>query len=401
MKILFVSALWPHPRGISGSAIVYHRIRYLHGCGHQIGLIGFLAPDDEPHRDTVRPFLEESAAFPLPAAQPSWRQLAARCFSAWPRPFRELRSPALARAVGERVARGRYDVVIAEFSVMGQYLFQNPWLPAVRRIVSVHECCTTARLKAVQLQGWTPRGWARRMGLPRLRRYEFTLYRHMDHLVALTSQERYELLKYAPSLRIAVVSPGVDVAYFTPPPADTSEERLLFVGYYGNEANRDAVRWFARTVWPELKRRFPALTWYLVGRGVTSDVRDLGRRDARILVRGAVDDLRPYLAKSRVFLCPMRIGSGFRAKVLEAMAAGVPVVATALGTAGIPAWNGETLFMADTPGEMVRDISLLLRDTSLRRAMAAKARELVVAQFSQERGLRALDEVVREVVRYD
>ncbi|MDO9542780.1 MAG: glycosyltransferase, partial [Kiritimatiellia bacterium] len=150
--------------------------------------------------------------------------------------------------------------------------------------------------------------------------------------------------------------------------------------------------------WPQLKKTRPQRKCYIVGRGATSAIRDLARRDPQIVVTGEVRDIRPYLARARVSICPVRIGSGFRAKILEAMASGVPVVSTSLGAEGIPSGSGETLLLADTPGQMLKCIRLLLTDASLCAAMAAKARELVINRFAPENGRAALNRVIGDVV---
>ena len=299
------------------------------------------------------------------------------------------------------VERTHVQVVIAEFSAMGQYLYRNPYLPAVRRIISCHECCTKAFVTAIRFNRWSPGGLMKRIGINQVRQYEFAMYHNADHVLVLTPQERYVLLSYAPNLRVTVAPHYVDANYFSTAPEVEREERLIFVGYYFNESNRDAVHWFVRTVWPQLKRNRPQLKFYIVGRGDTPAIRDLAWHDPQIVVTGEVQDIRPFLARARVFICPIRIGSGFRAKILEAMASGVPVVSTSLGAEGIPSGGGPAgagLLLADTPGQMLKCIRLLLSDEGLCAAMAAEARELVVNRFASENGMAALNRVVSDVV---
>lgn len=398
MKILFISKLLPHPLGISGSIIIYNRIRYLVDCGHEVSLLSFMRPEDEPYVEAVRPLVAELDLLPAPQAESPLKRFAYQFFSTTPSPFREMRSWAMLKRTGELVARSRAQVAIAEFSAMGQYLYRNPYLPAVRRIISCHECCTKAFATAIHFHRWSPSGMMKQVGFSQVKQYEFAMYRNVDHVVVLTPQERYVLLNYAPNLRVTVVPHGVDINTYTPAPAKAREEILLFVGYYFNESNRDAVQWFVRTIWPRLKQAHPKLRFFVVGRGVTPSIRDLARRDPQIMVTGEVQDIRPYLAKAKVFICPIRIGSGFRAKILEAMACGVPVVSTSLGAEGIPSGGGETLLLADTPGQMLKCIRLLLMDSNLCAAMAAKAREMVVNRFALANGMAALNRVVSDVV---
>ena len=398
MRILFLTRLLPQPFGIAGSIIIYNRIRYLIEKGHEVGVLTFIAPDEKPFLADVRLPLMDLVALPAPPAVPPVRQILDFLLSVVPPPFKAWQSRPMALKLGEMIERCHYDVVVAEYTAMGQYVYRNPYLPAVRRVVSCHECCTTAFIKAIRLNPWSLHGLARWALLDRVRRYEFDMYRNMDHVIVLTPQERFGLLKFAPNLRISVVPHGVDLAYYASVPVLPRDDAILFVGFFSNESNRDAVHWFVKTVWPTLKRDYPSLKFYLVGRGVTADIRDLGRRDSRIIVTGQVEDIRPYFAKAKVFVCPIRMGSGFRAKVVEAMASGVPVVATSLAVEGIPAWGGETLLLGDTPRQLIDRIRLLLTDATLGKMIAQNAREMVVSRFDRESGMTSLDTMLDGVM---
>ncbi|MGI6087063.1 MAG: glycosyltransferase [Kiritimatiellia bacterium] len=397
MKILIISKLMPSTTGVSGAAIVYNRIRHIVSLGWDVDVLTFIPSGDGVQEEAarLREYVRRLEMLPLPTeGSLGYRQLYS--FPRVPYPFCTVSSLAMALLTGEMVRRERYNVALAEFSEMGQYLFANPYLGAVRRIVSCHECRTAAWERAIRLHLWRYGGITKRLHFKRLRRYEFAMYNNMDHVLALTSQERHALLKYAPNLRVAVAPPGIK-----PPPA---QERplppgrcLLFIGCYANEANRDAVRWFARAVWPLLKARYPDLLFYVIGYGATRDIWELGRRDSSIIVTGAVDDWQPYLAKARVFVCPFRMGGGFHVKILEAMAAGVPVVSTSIGAAGIPSWDGESILLADTARQFFRCVSLLLDDPGVCRTLAANAREMVEHRFTGANEKAVLAQVLEEV----
>jgi glycosyltransferase involved in cell wall biosynthesis len=124
---------------------------------------------------------------------------------------------------------------------------------------------------------------------------------------------------------------------------------------------------------------------------------EAARRDPNLVITGAVDDVSPYLNRARVYVCPIRLGSGFRGKVLQAMAAGIPVVATTLAAEGIPAQTGHNMLLADTPHTMEESINLLLQDGGLRRTIAANARELVVRRFAWNQCVDRLDQMLREM----
>jgi len=397
MKVLFLSSRLPHARVVSGHMIVYQRITRLVQRGYQVGLAVFSHDDDSDHVPQIRDQLIELETTPAP--QPKLgRPLKDYVLSRVPPRFASLYSPAMFKCVGDMVERTRYDVVVAEFGGMGQYLNMNPHLPAVRKVISVHQCQTIAGQKSLELLGFSPRAVREWCALRGLQRYEFDMYRSADRILVLTAEERFGVLNNAPDLRITVVPSGVDTSYFKPADPAVKERAIVFTGYYTDEPNRDAVLSFSHSVWPRLKAKYPDLTFYVVGPGPRPDMLELARKDPRIIVTGEVDDIRPYLARARVFVCPNRLGSGMRGKILQAMASGVPVVSTTLGAEGISIQQGENGFFADKPRIMAQTIDLLLSDPLLQANVAKRAREMVVERFSWDRGIDLLETVLHEVV---
>lgn len=395
MKILFLSPVLPHAKVVSGTINVYQRIKLLSRKGHEVGLACFASPEDHAYVPAVRSLLHEFEMMPAPSRhyylRPDWFD---RIFNPLPPEFQHAFHPAMRKLVGRMVDRSHYDVVIAEFTIMGQYVYRNPWLSAVRRVISCHSCLSSASLKACRMRPYAPDVWVRRLGWDRLRRYEFDLYRSADLVLTLTAEERMELLRHDPDLRVGVVPYGVDVDFFKPHPSRSAEEAIVYTGYFAQEPNRDAFHWFLEAVWPNLKKCHPHLKFYVVGQGVTSDMAEAARRDPHIVVTGAVDDVNPFLNRSRVFVCPIRMGSGFRGKILQAMAAGIPVVATTLAAEGIPAQTGHNMLLADTPHTMTEAVNLLLQDGGLRRTLAANARDLVVNRFAWGHCVDRLDQML-------
>lgn len=400
MRILILSKLLPHPKGVSGSTIVFNRIRGLVERGHEVSLLSLCSGEDDEFRKEVRPYLTDVELVPSPPPRSPVERMACQVLTKGQHLFCEITSPGLYAKVGAMVERLRFHVVIAEFSVMGQYLYHNPYLPAVRRIVSCHECRTAAHLKAIQIHGWTLRGLLRRLSFKSIQQMEFRLYRNADHVLALTHQERLRLLTHAPDLRVSVIPHPIMPDNIQPNPGNEKDDVVLFLGYFLLEPNRDAVMWFARSIWPALKRQFPGLKFHVIGRKITPEISELAK-DPSIRILGEIDNIQQHLARAKVFVCPIRMGSGFRPKILEAMAAGAPVVTTSLAAEGLPIWNGNTHFIADSPRRITQAISQLLTDPDLARIVAENARNMVADKFCWKTGMDALDRVVREVVESD
>jgi len=400
MNLLFITAAVPHSRVYSGNIVIHHRLRLLAERGYRIGLASFCQPGEEAGLEEIRGLVQECETRFAPPPRTALRKLIGHLVGPVPSPLTRFRDPGMDALVGRMVTRGRYDVAIAEFTGMGQYLFRNPYLPAVRRILSVHSCATSAFEKAIQVAPGSASSLWKRLALPRLRRYEMALYRSADMVITLTEEERQAILKLDPNIRIALSRYGVDTDRFQPGPEPEAgrEESLVFTAYYRDEPNRDAVRWFTRAVWPRLRRLYPALKFYIVGAEPPPDIQDLARRDPSILVTGEVPDVAPYLARSRLYVCPMRMGTGFRGKILQAMAAGLPVVATSRAAEGFPVEPGHNILLADTEHVMVECISLLLTDRVLRRRLADRARAMVVQRFTWSRCVDTLEAAIRDVV---
>ncbi len=399
MRILFVSPQLPHRNRRSGHAIIHQRVRRLAARGHEVGLACFVSETDRPYLEEMREGLLALETLPPPARRPApvrwWH-----AFRDPPLPFRRFLHTPMAALVGDMVERDEYQVVIAEFSEMGPFLWWNPRLPAVRTVLSCHQCVTIASQKRCDLLGYSPAGLLERWKRDRIQRYEFQLYRAMDRVLVLTPQERWQMLNYAPELRMAVVPYGVDVEAFHPVAEGSSPSSLVFTGFYSDEPNRDAVRWFIERVWPRVVALRPDTTFYVVGPDPTPAMLALTHTDPRIVVTGKVPDVREYLNRAAVFVCPVRMGSGMRGKILEAMACGTAVVTTTLGAEGIPAVPGENCLLADDPELMAAHIDLLLGDAVLRGRLAESARRMVVERLSWDVTVRRLEETLAEVLEH-
>ena len=127
----------------------------------------------------------------------------------------------------------------------------------------------------------------------------------------------------------------------------------------------------AEAVWPELSRRLPDARLTIVGASPPQPILDLAARDTRVTATGFVDDVRPYMERAQVYLCPMRDGGGTRLKILDALAMGVPIVATQMALEGIDVVAEQDVLVANEPAEFVRQIERVVNDRALWTALHA------------------------------
>lgn len=174
-----------------------------------------------------------------------------------------------------------------------------------------------------------------------------------------------------------------------PQPQVEEEEAIAFSGNFEYEPNRDGALWFAREIWPRLKARHPTLEWRLVGRNAER-LRGLLGSQERIRICGAVEDPIGELARSKVAVVPLRAASGTRVKILEAWAAGRPVVSTTIGAEGLLAQPGQHLMRADTADEFARAVLQLLEQPERRRLVGQAGRRLFECCYTREVGWAVL-----------
>ena len=156
--------------------------------------------------------------------------------------------------------------------------------------------------------------------------------------------------------------------------------------------NIDAALWFADDIFPLIQREIPEAQFVIVGQKPTGAVQKLSERKG-VIVTGAVDDARPYIASAAVYVAPLRIGGGTRFKLLEAMALNRSIVSTTLGAEGFAVQNGRELLLADTPGEFAAAVITLLRDEAKRTALSQAGYEFV-KQYDWERIVPAIEELL-------
>jgi glycosyltransferase involved in cell wall biosynthesis len=197
----------------------------------------------------------------------------------------------------------------------------------------------------------------------------------------VSEPDRQKLLQRNPRAQIKVIPNGVDsVAFAASSTAlEPGRRTLLFVGSMDYHANAEAAIWFCRQVWPQLANEFPNLDFKIVGRNPPPSVQALASQ--KITVTGTVNDVRPFYHQAFAVLVPLRVGGGTRLKILEAMAAGVPVISTRLGAEGISAENQIHILLADTADEMAAATRRLLNQPDLVRRLRQAALELVRTHY--------------------
>lgn len=203
---------------------------------------------------------------------------------------------------------------------------------------------------------------------------------HCDS-VFLVSHAEAKLLDFCPDKAIPLGN-GVDTDYFAPHENKQAENpSLVFTGTMDYRPNIEGVSWFVKEVWPQLKQQFPDLSFYIVGRNPTRQVQLLAQTPG-VYVTGSVPDVRPYLAKASIAVCPLQIARGVQNKILEAMAMEKPTIASTPALEGLEVEIPKELLLADSPDQWVHAVTQLLTDHDRRNTLAQQARKCVEDRYS-------------------
>jgi sugar transferase (PEP-CTERM/EpsH1 system associated) len=296
-------------------------------------------------------------------------------------------SAGLQAEVQRALLRRSYDRIFVYCSAMAQYVESAGQIPMVTDLVDVDSD------KWTQYATFTRFPFSaiyRREGRY-LRGYERRVCAMSSAVVVTTEREATLVREISPETRVHVVPNGVDTRYFDQAVVrpDGAAPTVIFTGDMSYFPNQEAVNYFARKVLPLIRDSVPKARFLIVGRNPNRNVLRLQRMDG-VEVTGFVADVRTYLAKAQVAVAPFAIAAGIQNKILEAMAYGLPVVATSRTAQGLSPKVAEMVDTGDTADEMASKIVLLLRDFDLARRKGVEGRRRVGEEYKWENSLDQL-----------
>ncbi len=406
MKLLLLTPQLPYPPQQGTSLRNFHIMRGL-AADHEITLLSFLEPGQTVDPPQIAPLIElchHIETVPAPARSTGLR-LRQLLTTHLPDMAHRLYSPVFADRLRHLLAAYRFDVVQIEGIELARYLdVIRVANRGVKIVFDNHNAETELQRRNMQTDWQQPRRWLAAayswMQVGRLARFERWACASADWVTAVSETDKRHLQSLLSNLPISqsfdiaqdkspisVIPNCIDITEYQnlaglehPLVADLSDLRfaLVFSGKMDYRPNVDAVLWFADEVWPQILAARPSTTWAIVGQKPHARLERL-RDVPGITVTGWVADVRPYLAGARVFIMPFRVGSGTRLKLIEAMAAGKPIVSTRVGAEGFPVVDGREIVLADTAEAMGTAVRRLLNDPAECTRLGAAARQFAAA----------------------
>ena len=389
--ILLISRCPPYPLHLGDRLIIWHLARELSRRGYVIDLLALYDREDDPQQiDEYRKYFRHVELFPEPrrGGAAMLRRLldpAAR----FARSAQESFCPPLWQSIAGRLNVYRYDLVHC-FGSVSVYEY-HPLFAHLPNLITPYES------HALYLQSALRQGrLGARLRLPLVRSFERFMFAAFDRTVVISEADRTMLLQLQLSLQIEVIPNGIELERFRAKNVDRDPCTLLFVGNYEYPPNEDAARILVDVVLPQVRKAIPEARLQLIGNKPPAWLRDLA--SDHIEFSGHVPEVTPYLERATVFVCPLRIGAGLKNKVLEALAMGIPVVATPLSVDGIAVRNGESVMIASVD-QMAEKTIELLDDAALRERLSRNGRALIESQYSWERTASSYEQLYNEICR--
>jgi len=392
LRVLFVSPYPICPPVHGGGVFMYQTLRELvkHAEVHVVQLLE--APEQEPENRELREFCASAEWLVRPSGK-------VKGFgSLLPNSVREFAIDDVAWLIHRQIYCRKIDVLQIEYTSMAQYGLRY------RRIATaLFEHDIYFQSIARGLGHWPGIGDELKARFEYLRalRYELRVLPRFDHVQVCTPANREYLLSFSPRLapRLhAGLRAGIDTAGYEFRACGREPFTLLFIGSFRHDPNRVAMDWFVGSVLPLILKREPRARLVVAGSDPPPPHVYGGSSDALEML-GYVEDIRQPLARYSLFVCPVLSGSGVRVKLLEAFAAGIPVVSTGVGAEGLAGKDGEFCALADDPEGFAARVVELWKHSETAAAMAERARAEVEAHWDMAMITRRLAEEYREMVR--
>ncbi len=230
----------------------------------------------------------------------------------------------------------------------------------------------------------------------KLSAFQRKIWKKFDTCIVCSELDKKILRDEINHKNIFVINNGVDINYFTPNSQLPTPNSIIYTGQIGWYPNEDAVMYFARDIFPLIKKKNPGVRFWVVGEKPSNRIKSLAKDDNSITVTGFVDDVRSLMEKASVFVVPLRIGGGTRLKILEALSMQKAVVSTSIGCEGLDVEDNKHILIKDKPIEFANAVSELLKNETLRTSLGNNGRRLVEEKYDWQTVFKDLDVILKD-----
>ena len=399
MRLLWVKAGGLVPPDVGGKIRSYNILKEL-AKRHEVTFFSFYAAHPEDEHGGLEKVFHRSVCVPLdiPPANSLGDKLNFLRAQISPLPYSVWKycRPVVRERLLELVKGQSYDVVICDFLLPAAIL---PWEMPAPKVIFTHN--VEAMIWKRHFEVATSELWklVSRREFHAMEKFERRELKRADHVLAVSATDRDTFAAYLPPSKIDVIPTGVDVDFFRPRSSgEVDGNNLVFTGSMDWLPNEEGLFHFVEETLPLIRQKRPEVTLTIVGRKPSARLKAMAERDGNIHVTGRVEDIRPYVDRAAVYIVPLRVGSGTRLKIFEAMAMGQAIVSTTLGAEGLPVTDGKDILLRDDSQSFADAVLKLMSDLGLRARLGIAARELVEESYSWAAVTRDFEGILEKVI---
>ncbi len=390
MRLLMICVTFPYPPSRGGTQVRTFNLLKQLSYHHEVTLVTQKSDDvTEEEIKALKGWVKTLMLFPRPANSKTGIIEKIKRFSQFlitgtPPNVSFLYDQSIQDWLDKSIKKNEFDAITCEHSVNEIYIRPH-WKKKIKIVINSHS--SVYRTCQHQLATGTSENSQRdRLYLPLLKRYEKRVYQKFSHVVVTTDDDYQQVRNFNIKAPISVLPNGVDLEIFPCRKSDPGDHHLIITGGMDYVVNIDAACFFSQDIFPLLRQKYSDVTLTIVGANPAESVIKLGE-EAGIKVTGKVQSMAEYLHKATVCVIPLRSGFGIKNKTLEAMAAGVPIVASDRGLEGMEV-DGKNIplraLRANKIEEYVKSISDLFEDENLRQTLSKNGREYVENNYTWE-----------------
>jgi glycosyltransferase involved in cell wall biosynthesis len=391
MKILMLTPYLPYPLLSGGQIRTYNLLKKL-AAKYEVTLFALIKeeserqyiPELEKYCAKVRVFKRSRKPFTL-------RNVLHTAFSTFP--FLVIRNhvPETIRAVEQELEAEHYELIHAET------FYMMPNIPKTEiPIILVEQ--TIEYLGYESYADKIKSGLIRQLlkiDISKIRRWEEHYWRSCTRLITMSQEDKdYINTIIEEPQKISVVSNGVDVKWFAQKERKLPKDlTILSVGTFNWLPNVEAVKFLVEHIWPIVKKKLPLVKLWIVGNAPTPEIFNFQKKDSSITITGGIPDIRDAFTGAHVLVAPVFSGKGTRYKILEAMAAGTPIVATELAVEGLGVEHNQEVLIGNTAQELADLTTQVLQDPKLQHRLAENGKKFVQSQYDWSFIAQKLDSI--------
>jgi glycosyltransferase involved in cell wall biosynthesis len=403
MQILLLTPSLPYPPHQGGALRNFGILRGLHDAGHSISLLSFSDTPAGETAGTPLPQLCRHVETIAPPPRPRLRRLGDLVFSAQPDLAGRLESPGFRTRLRELLSHTSFDLIQFEGLEMAIYMAQaRQQQPSAKLVYDAHnaEYALQRVIASVESANRSrlPAALYSRIQAQRITRFERSICAQADAVIAVSAEDAEALRPFRPDSQVHVLANGIFTDDYAAPQqtVELGGTPLVFTGKMDYRPNIDAVQWFTSAILPRIHAECADARLYVVGQKPHASL-DALRADPAVELTGWVAQVQPFLHAAHVYVAPLRMGSGTRLKILEAMASGCAVVATSAAVAGLSPEARDALIVADTETAFAASVVRLLQHPEQRQALAYTAQAVVRKAYDWSALIPGLLNIYREI----